>query len=189
MGGSTLVAPISSRRLKEAANDIEGTRAEIKELLKNLVEGHCDGSNGIFRAIRGMLGKTSSFLEMRFKYLRSVPWAFVTADTQAGAEDCVAQMRAHPLDWHDPLARDIWARLEQDLVAVAAGHPCSAALTAEVERLCFSALDESPCEGYHRSTNFEKTRACGSKDVHLKSTVRERQSLQSLKAFVRRYKK
>ena len=80
----------------------------------------------------------------------------------------------------------IGEELEEDLVLVAAGCTCTRKLHEAAERLGWSSLDESAGEGYHRSTNHEKTRAAASSDADLKRATRERQSARRLNLVVGR---
>ena len=119
-----------------------------------------------------MLRCAADLFLKRCKYFGIVPWAFVLADTVAGAAACVQQVNERPLCEHDRATQDIWGRLQKDIEARAAGGEVTPALAEEVRILGHTPLDEGCGEGYHRDTSHEKIRAPSAATAHLKQHTR-----------------
>ena len=174
----------NGRRLKEAYAEAMSVADDFKNLAKHFPPDACEGYNDVHRQVCNMLLRAESIIRLRFHYLGQMPWAFVNADTVAGAQAVVRLMEAAPLDKHDPLSRDLWRRLEGDTRRRAAGEPASDALKRECKLMDEASLDEGAGEGYHRSTNGEATRAHGSRMMHLKGNTRHKQCLRKCRAFI-----
>jgi len=173
----------NGRRLKEMWDFIKNRIAFFTDMLTNLTEEGCGGPL-MYGLVRGMLTTIISLLELRFKYLDTVPWLWAKADEPEAAQRIMDLMASHPLEFHDPFAQDLWLAHQASVAAVAAGCPCPYALWKEVQRMCLASGDESAGEGYHRGTNHEKLRAASSTDASLKRKVREKQVVKNLKGFV-----
>jgi len=182
-----ITCSMKSRRLHQAWDFLQKRIADLNRWANNLTMQACEESRTIFRTVQSMLRLAAATIRTRFRYLGMVPWLLSTADTQAGAKECVAQIDARPLADHDPVTRDFVARWGDDLRARANGGALSGPLADAVKALRNCPLDES-CGGcVHRATNHEKVRAPSSRHVHLKGTVRHRQVLKTAKAFVRKH--
>ena len=92
----------------------------------------------------------------------------VSASTLEGARKYLEQVRRQPLEAHDLVTQGHMIRLEDHLTTLANGGAMHPDLDEEVEFVNLSALDESPGEGFHRSSNHEKTRSLASSSRHLK---------------------
>ena len=152
-----------------------------------LTDADTEGSQDIYQCIVVMLAKKLTNIDVRFKYLNSLPWAFCKADTVEGALHVMTLLRARPLEDQDPLTRILASRLGGDIEKRSRGEPASAALLQEVQEMCYQPLDESLGEGYHRDTNVEKRRAAGSSQRHLKQNTRFSRSLLRLHQFQEKY--
>ena len=94
------------------------------------------------------------------------------------------ELQATPWHKHDPLTRAIADRVGGDIVARSEGGAMRPALEEAVRIAKERPLDESPGEGYHRSTHHEMTRAPSSTAQHLKQTVRFKQVLKTTDDFL-----
>jgi hypothetical protein len=94
-----------------------------------------------------MLSRVNSSIDLRFGYLRNVPWAVVRADSVEGAAEFMRQVEAVPMEQHDAMTQQIMRTFGGDIARRAAGGDASADLLAEVERFCDVPLDESCGEG------------------------------------------
>ena len=182
-GEKFLHCPKASRRLAGAWTFIQIQISDFKQKAVDLTPAMCEGSNYMCGILQSLLRTAADLLFQRWKYLNVVPWAFATADTVEGAAHCMRQVRAKPLAEHDPATRDIVGRLEADLLARAAGGPCSDALKAEVKRIRHTPFDESCGEGYHRTTNHEKVRAPSATVAHLKRQTRVKGVVKTVRSF------
>jgi len=116
-----------------------------------------------------------------------VPWTVVYCDTQAGAKRFLDQVRAHPLDKHDPLVRVIMEKLGGHIEVVAQGGSVHADLADFIAFIDTCCLDESCGEGWHRSAAYEKLRAYSSTPGHLKRAVRRKGVFLRIKQFRKKY--
>lgn len=120
-----------------------------------------------------------------FKHLGIVPWAFVSARSREGAIECVRQVKAQPLENHDPVTRDFLSRVGHDLEARADGGDLTRELDNAIGELDMAMLNEAPGEGYHRGTNVEKQRAASSTTVHMTQSVRIKGVIATCRKFMR----
>ena len=147
----------------------------------------CEGNYDIYAAVITMLHRTLLGIDVRFGYLAVVPYAFVRADTVAGAKEALRQVRATEWLKHDPLTRIVMDSIGGDLERRANGEEASQALLDWVAAFKLCLLDESYGEGYHAKTHYEKGRARASKQLHLKQSTRCKVALERTKALIKRY--
>ena len=157
--------------------------AELRRLAKPEVLSAADAQAHV-GVIRTALLQSAELLEMRFKYLNVVPWSFCNADSQAGAQKFLDGVRAHPLEAHDDLTRYYYEEYQESSEIRARGEECPPALLEEVDIHNQTPLDESPGEGYHRSTNHSRVRASSAKSPYLKQATRSAQNMKLMKEFI-----
>jgi len=175
----------NGRRLRDAWEWIQLRIVEFQQWARTVTLADCEGNGDIWELVKTMCKKAASELRLHFKHYAVVPWAFARADTVAGALDCVTQIRARPLEDHDPVTRDFVGRVGADLESRSQGGELTTALEDEVGELNNSMLNESPGEGYHRETNLEQKRAPGSHEEHLKQKVRIKGVIKTCRKFCR----
>jgi hypothetical protein len=106
-----------------------------------------------------MLLKKTSELELRMSYFGLVPWFCIHADTPAGARECMKQIRAKPLEAHDPLVQWWAGTFGGHMDAVGReDEEASPELKEACKELDDLNLNENIGEGYHRATNLEQIR-------------------------------
>ena len=176
--------PSERRRLKKALEWLQFRIAEFLQWATNITPADCEFDQDIFKSITGMLRQAASLLTNRFSYLGKVPWLFATADSVEGAAACLAQVRALPLDQHDPATQSFMAAVGGDLEARAAGGELTDALANEVNAVDDGRLDESCGEGYHRDSSHEKLRAPASTLAHLKGNTRLKQVISQCRVLM-----
>jgi len=128
-------------------------------VVKNITIADCEGSEEMFKVVKGMCLLARKLLQSCFGYFSLIPWYFSLADTVEGSRECIRQLDLRPLSEHDSETQDIVARVGADIRQRAAGGALTEALAFEVKVLKHSPLDESCGEGLHRDSTHEKTRA------------------------------
>jgi len=133
-----------------------------------------------------MLQTAVDWLQQKTKYLKMVPWLFARACDPSVARDIVRQIASKPLELHHHVTQ-AWVRrgLVRDIQAVADGNPPTEVLLRETKILQKSPCDETPGEGYHRSTSYALNRARSSTLVTIKASVRNKQNIQRAKRFIK----
>ena len=91
-GKTHIHCPRNSRKLRSAWTYIEDQIAAIKENLDNLTEEHVEGDHELFMQLHGDLTQCAALLELRFKYLKQVPWSFADADNEEGAKTALLRL-------------------------------------------------------------------------------------------------
>jgi len=179
----------AGRRLAGAWEFVSDRIEEFKENAKHLTEDACEGSRLLFKIVKDMLTLAASALHQRFKYLSLLPWRLATVATVEGSKACVEQWASRPPQDHDPYTRRIMeGPVGAAIVMRAAGGALTDVLCDFIKRICWSSLDESAGEGYHRGTNLEQIRAPSSTQAHLKRKSREKKVISNALAFIRKYK-
>jgi hypothetical protein len=89
------------------------------------------------------------------------------------------------LEEHESLSIYFANTHRQALEEVAVGQPASAALRLAIAGLKNTPLDESPGEGFHRSTHHVKARCAHAKLPFVKSSLRLKQNLKRVRAVAR----
>ena len=145
-----------------------------------------DGDAQLSSEIQSLLKVASTQLVLRHKYLDTVPWCVVNADSQEGAAAFLKSVASRKLEEHDECTRSIVEVLHSDLKAVAeqGADVISDQLKDCVSEFAESPLDESAGEGYHRSTHHVLMRASGSSDPYVKAAVRVKQNTRILKGYL-----
>jgi len=177
----------NSMRLSGSHEFITKHLAKNKEVIKELVPALCENNPRVTETIRRHLQAKQSGLKLRGKYLGLVPWACSRMDTVAGATEVMKQMRARPLEDHDPLTQMIARTLGGDIDRRSQGEDASPALVKQVAFMNLAKLDESCGESYHRGTTVEQHRAPAAKSDHLKQENRFKQEQQRVRSFLRRH--
>ena len=185
-GARHISCPRNGRNIRHGWAFIQSLIADLRDKANALTLADCEGDLEVYRDTRDMLLKVMGSLRMRFKYLSVAPWSFANADIEEGSALCVEQVQSRPLCDHDYLTRDIWNRLQQDLIQRSTGGPLTPALAQEVLEINDSGVDEHAGEGWHRSSNQEKVRAPASSLMHLKRTLRHKEVISLLKGFLRK---
>ena len=147
----------NSRKLAEAWTFLEVMIKDVKEQGGHFTPDDAEGVREIWECVMVQLHKLMTGIQKRFGYLAMLPWAFSRACSVDGAVEVMKQIRARPLEQHDPLTRLVWDKVGGDIEKRSKGEPCTPAL-AEAVRVGFSydPLAEDPGEGYHRDTHLEK---------------------------------
>ena len=177
----------NSRRLDESWPHILDVANARRRTSRNLTLEDCEGDDELFGVMKTMLQSNASFLVFRNKYLGVAPWSLSRASTPEGARKYLEQVRRQPLEAHDLVTQGHMIRLEDHLTTLANGGAMHPDLDEEVKFVNLSALDESPGEGFHRSSNHEKTRSPASSSRHLKQEVRLKKTCEQIKQFRLKY--
>ena len=146
----------------------------------------CEGDPALFASIATSLRQTASLLDLRFKYLKVVPWNFAHADSRDGAALFLAGATSRPLAQQDALTQYLYSTHRDALEVVVAGGICPPLLLEEVSVVNETPLDESAGEGYHRSTHLTRVRARACKTPYIKMSTRLNQNMDQLKSFLRK---
>ena len=126
----------NSRRLGEAWDHVQEVAKEWRQRAHDLEAHHVENNNDMLVLCKSLLSKQATGLLLRTKYLGVVPELFcLKADTQAGAAECMRQVRARPGPEHDFLTQWIMQRLGADIERRAADEDASEALLREVRIL------------------------------------------------------
>ena len=176
----------ASRRLDEVYDMVTEEVKSAREDARNLTKEDCEGDQPMTNRTRDMLLKYASLLELRCKYLALIPWRFAAARKPPDAAACLKMLNETPQAQLDTVSRKFVA-LMPDLQAVADGGAISAALDAEITKLCDGPLDESAGEGYHRGTNLVHSRAPVATTETVVQEVRLDSVLTRLKAMSSKY--
>lgn len=162
-------------------------KREIKDLrdrARSLTVADVEGDALLYGRIVSGLREAATLLEMRFKYLQTVPWNFSQADTPEGATLFLAGATSRPFEEQDELTRYLYYTYHEALQTVANGGVCETGLSEEVSVINASPLDESAGEGYHRSTHCTRLRARASKSPYIKQSTRLSQNYGHLKSLL-----
>lgn len=157
----------------------------MRERALTLTLEDCEEDGPLFADVVAALRVAAALLDMRFKYLKVVPWNFSNADTPAGAASFLAGATALPFEQQDALTQFLYSTHRDALEALAAGGACASSLSDEVSVVNDTPLDESAGEGYHRSTNCTRIRARAAKSAYIKQSTRTSQNYGQLKALLR----
>ena len=177
----------NSRKLREAWPFLQGKLAELKTMGEQLHEADCENNRGIWELVITMFLKVWTGISERFKYLSLLPWALARADEIEGAKEVMKQIRAVDWDKHDPYTRRFMTKVGGHAERRSEGSECHAELTKEVKAVNNSPLVEDFGEGYHRSTHHEKSRAPASTSRHVKQSVRQKEAMDRVKAFMAKH--
>ena len=170
--------------MREAAKHIDD---EVKWFLtraRELTIAECEGDVALYESVRSICLLVAGVLEYRFKYLMVVPWTFVHADTPSGARAFIEEVESLPSTQHDALTVLLYETHKDDLHVVRDGGEVSQALADAVSEYNDSPVDESPGEGYHRSTHYARTRASNAKSPYLKQSVRCKSNIKLIRRFL-----
>ena len=177
----------NSRRMKDAATEINTEVARDRARARALTPADCEGDRDACKKVSDVLNLKVVELRLRGRYFSIAPWCFVQCGTEAGAQHCLDQVARFPMESHDPVTQWLVTTFDQAVREVAQGGAVSDALKEELELWELFPLDESAGEGVHRSDTLEKTRACGSTIIHIKQSARERQVSNRLETFLGKY--
>lgn len=177
----------NGRRLREVPAKIDSVVQEFRLSASRLSAEDCENDGNLHTGITSSLRLAAEELLTRTKYIRSIPWAFVWADTVDGAKKCIEQFDALPASSHDSTSVEIMAELGSDIRARAAGHSASEALQEECLALANSSLDESAGEGYHRNTNLVRLHCPSAKSPYIKQRVRLKENIRICKNFLKKH--
>jgi len=175
----------NSRRLRDAWPFVEKEIALVDARCNTITPADVEDNALAHITLQNQLKGKVSGLRMRCKYLRLVPWLFANGDTQEGAAECMRQVRARPLEEHDPVTQSTVRQFGGAMDRVAAGEEPTPEWLAEVELFNLACLDESCGEGYHRGTSQELSRAPASGNEHLKRANRFQQERLRVRNFAK----
>ena len=175
----------NSRRLRGAADRIDQEVEWFRTRARTLSVDQCEGDAALHSSIQTKLRLAAETLILRFKYLKTVPWCFVRADSVEGAAEFLRGATSRPSEEQDPLTNYLLEKHRASLVARANGEECTPGLKDDVSRMDEVPLDESAGEGYHRSTHHTLVRASASTSVYIKQSTRTKKNIQLLKRFLR----
>ena len=173
----------NSRRLSQAEEFIFNFVADRRTRYTSLTQAECEGNQIVFGQTKALLLKVCSLARGFFKYLSAPPWSFHLCSTPEGARICLEHVGEIAMDLHDPFTRDTMETFSADIEARAGGAELTLALSLALRRFDTIALDESAGEGYHRATTREKSRAVGSKALHLKQATRRKDVMRNIGSF------
>jgi hypothetical protein len=108
-------------------------------------------------------------------------------DPEESAE-CLRQINSKPLEEHDHITIDLFNRLGADLEARAKGEPLSEAHARELRVYENMPLDESPGEGFHRTTNQTNRLAGHARMPWILASVRHKRILWKARNFMQTFK-
>ena len=177
--------PRNSRRLRHAATRVDEAIEKFRKRASQILPTDTDDDRELCSQVQSVLRVVAEYLDLRFKYLKSVPWSFVRADTQEGAANFLEGAKSRPLSEHDELTCYLFEMYRQDLEDLALTGECSTSLADEVEVFNAVPLDESAGEGYHRSTHHTLIRASGAKSPYIKESVRRKGNIKLLRYWRR----
>jgi len=167
----------ASRRLIEVREFVKVERGKFLHKANHLRADEVGGDVPLHKLIAHTLRNVAGHLQLKFKFLDCLPYLFVFAATQAGAQEILDHLEQTEPERRGPCTR-CWAEhFLGDIKAVAAGEEPSARLRAEVKRLENIPMDEGPGESYHRGTNWAKTRASGATREYIICVQRRDQNL------------
>ena len=106
---------MNSRRLGGAWEFVKTQVDRAEALSHTLTAAQCGGDDNSAMSCRGQLTRLAAGANLRFAYLRVVPWAFVHADTVLGAIEVLNQVRARPLEDHDAFTRRVMNMMGGDI--------------------------------------------------------------------------
>ena len=155
----------------------------FRERAGKLKPADCDGDASLCAEIVSSLWFAADLYEQNHAYLKIAPWSFAKADTPEGAMAFLVTATSKPLKMQDDLTKHFLTEHRADLQARAAGAECSASLSREVTKYNDTPLDESPGEGYHRSTNCVRVRARAAMSPFIKQSTRTKQNIKELKKW------
>ena len=104
---------------------------------------------------------------------------FRAGERFGGGKDFPAIATAKHFEQQDAMTQHFLETCREDLQAVAEGGEPSASLINEVTRVNDAPVDESPGEGYHRSSNLVRVRASAAKSLYIKQSTRAKQKSNS----------
>lgn len=173
----------AGRRLKSATAFLDHVCIEFLDKARDLSVEACEGSDVLFLDVRRMMRLCASFLQIKFKYLHTIPYLFVLSDCPRQASECISQLETRrPLDNVSIYWRDF---LLEDVRQVANEGEVTAKLKRAISVLENCPIDESAGEGYHRGTHYVKQRSTASKLPFIKASVRFQQNLRAIKDFLK----
>ena len=175
----------NSRRLREAWPHVKDVIAQIIGTANFLSVEDTEGDAALHKMIVDACRSVAVLLETRFKYLRSLPYSLARADTVPGATECLEAFSSRPRDAHDAVTINIMDRIGPELEALRASGVCGAGLAKEVRLINTCPLDESCGEGYHRSTQWTRTRAKRAKLPYIMASTRHKENLRRIRAFMK----
>jgi hypothetical protein len=178
----------NSRRLRQVPTKVDEQREKFKQFARNLSLDDVENDSLLHLGLVNATRSSGEDFFHRTKYCRSLPWCFANGDTEEGARDCLAQWRAVSREKHDQLTITTMDDFLEDIETVAAGQVCNQRWADEVLAFNLSALDESPGEGYHRSTHHAKQQAPSGQAAYIKQRTRVSENIRQAKDFMRRYK-
>ncbi|CAK0904653.1 unnamed protein product, partial [Prorocentrum cordatum] len=177
--------PLRSRRLKDAHAEIQRRRDYFLERARLFQAADEEGAGELTVALATSFRLAASDLDMRFQYLSRAPWCFSQCGSAAGAREFLNQVELVHVSGHDPLTRRLLDQHGPHLVALAAGGECPDPLAEAVRLFNLAPLDESPGEGYHRSTHSVRQRAPGATVHYIKQDLRLAENIQRCRQFIR----
>lgn len=177
----------NGRRLNEAWAMVKKTSDDFLKSAAALTLSDCEGDGELHSWLVGCLRHASAYLETRFKYLSSIPWAFCNANTRDGATDCLQQFHSVPRASHDSFSILFFEEFGSAMQAVSEGGDASDALNREVALINTACLDESAGEGYHRGTNLTKIHCPGAKTPYIVQSQRFQGSVKQMKTFLLKF--
>ena len=152
--------------MREAWERIEEEIDFFRTRARRLTVAECEGDVLLQEQVRSVCKLVANVLGYRFKYLQSVPWVFVRADTPRGARAFIEQAESRASCDHDPLTVFLYKSHKDALHAVRDGGEVTMALAEAVSAYNDTPLDEGAGEGYHRSTHHARARAANAKNPY-----------------------
>ena len=164
---------------------MQKTLNKLREDAQNLTVADCEGDELLCGVIATSMRQTAELLELRFKYLKVVPWNFCHADTPEGAAQFLVGATSRPLAQQDQLTQYLYYTCRSALEQRAVGGECDPLLAEEVSKVNETPLDESAGEGYHRASNCTRIRARAAKTPYIKMSTRVNQTIGHLRFLIR----
>ena len=177
---------LAGRRLPAATARVAQCAEALLSLDEQMALRHTWVQGSLAAELAASTAALRGRLELKFGWLRQLPYAVVHAGSQEGASSCLASFdretggRAH----HPVSCRFLGAAsaLRQHVEICARGGGCSDLLAMAVSEYAWLRLDESPSEGMHRDIALEKSRAHAIRVPFAAATVRMQQNIAAWKA-------
>jgi hypothetical protein len=187
-GRKQIKCDFNSRRLREVPEKVASVATSLRWRSANLTSGDLEGDTELHLGLVNSMRYAASESETRTKYCSNLPWAYARCNTKENAIDVIQQYESVPSSTHDVLTVETWQEFEADIRHLARTGELSDGWKEECDNFNLASLDESPGEGYHRSTHHLKVRGPGLLEVGVVAGVRQKENLKLVRKFMRTYK-
>ena len=158
----------SGRRLHQARKRVQSLTDDIRESIRTLRIADCGDSLEMMRWVALTLRCAISDIVEKFNFLSVLPWRFAESGEPDQSLECIYLYRSS--SGHDHVTLAIFGRLVSDIEARSRGEPMTEQHSTELGCFLNASLDESPGEGWHRTSNMTKKRGAHTRLVWIMGT-------------------